>query len=333
MGVNKLQQLLNTYAKNVIFEKDLKEYKNNIVAVDTSIMLYQFFSAMVGIELKTSTNIQTSHIYGMVNKILMMLKNKTYPIFVFDGKPPKMKLDKLNARKQIKENAKYKLENNEYDNIIDKHKLLKQTITITNEQIDDCKQIIELFGLPYINAIGEADPQCAYLVRAGIAKFTISEDMDLLAFGSNLLRNFGNTTKTKKIVQMNIDLILKQMNISMTQFIDICILLGTDYNESIKNIGVKRAFHIIKKYSTIENFLEHEKDKYEIPELFIENYKTIREYFLHPPNIIVYTPFKWNEPKYEDLNNILKNKFEFGNKKIETLVSTLHKCYSDFATS
>ena len=41
------------------------------------------------------------------------------------------------------------------------------------------------------------------------------------------------------------------------QFIDLCILLGCDYCESIRGIGPKRAIDLIKRHKTIENIVEH----------------------------------------------------------------------------
>ena len=41
------------------------------------------------------------------------------------------------------------------------------------------------------------------------------------------------------------------------QFIDMCILLGCDYCDSIRGIGPKRAVDLIKQHRTIEGILKH----------------------------------------------------------------------------
>lgn len=41
------------------------------------------------------------------------------------------------------------------------------------------------------------------------------------------------------------------------QFIDLCILLGCDYCESIRGVGPKKAFELIKTYGDIETILEN----------------------------------------------------------------------------
>lgn len=50
------------------------------------------------------------------------------------------------------------------------------------------------------------------------------------------------------------------MEISYVQFIDLCILCGSDFTKTtIKNIGIKKSLKLIKEYNTIENIIEHLK--------------------------------------------------------------------------
>eukprot|EP01052_Picozoa_sp_SAG31_P020990 SAG31_NODE_1601_length_7786_cov_33.553272_8_plen_83_part_00 len=42
----------------------------------------------------------------------------------------------------------------------------------------------------------------------------------------------------------------------MDQFIDVCVLCGCDYADSIRGIGPKKAFEMIKKYGTIEKLVD-----------------------------------------------------------------------------
>ena len=41
------------------------------------------------------------------------------------------------------------------------------------------------------------------------------------------------------------------------QFIDLCILMGCDYCDSIKGIGPKRAIELIKQHRSIDNIIKH----------------------------------------------------------------------------
>lgn len=51
------------------------------------------------------------------------------------------------------------------------------------------------------------------------------------------------------------------------KFIDLCILLGCDYCDTIKGIGPKTALKLIKEYKSIENILKHLDDKHEVKPL------------------------------------------------------------------
>lgn len=71
------------------------------------------------------------------------------------------------------------------------------------------------------------------------------------------------------------------MEIFSFQFIDLCILLGCDYCESIRGIGPKRAIELVSQYECIEEILKNiDKNKYIVPEDW--NYEQARKLFISP---------------------------------------------------
>lgn len=65
------------------------------------------------------------------------------------------------------------------------------------------------------------------------------------------------------------------------QFVDLCILLGCDYCESIRGIGPKRAIELVSQYKCIEEILKNiDKSKYIVPEDW--NYEQARGLFHNP---------------------------------------------------
>lgn len=65
------------------------------------------------------------------------------------------------------------------------------------------------------------------------------------------------------------------------QFIDLCILLGCDYCDSIKGIGPKRAMELIKQHRNLETVLKNiDKKKYSVAEDWM--YKEARQLFQEP---------------------------------------------------
>jgi len=56
------------------------------------------------------------------------------------------------------------------------------------------KNLLQLFGLPFITAPGEAEAQCAYLDFTNITEGSITEDSDVWLFGARrVYKNFFST--------------------------------------------------------------------------------------------------------------------------------------------
>jgi len=59
----------------------------------------------------------------------------------------------------------------------------------------DAKHLVQLMGLPCIEAPCEAEAQCAELCKEGKAFATVTEDMDALTFGTPVLIRGLNSKK------------------------------------------------------------------------------------------------------------------------------------------
>lgn len=139
----------------------------------------------------------------------------------------------------------------------------KRNIKITKQMTADAKTMLSLMGLPVIEAYSEAEAQCVLLVKAKKADAVASEDMDCLTFGAPLqLRGFTQRkSKNDPITEIELSMILKELDLTMDEFIDMCILCGCDYTKSIDGLGPSGAFKLIKEYKTIEKCLEALKEK------------------------------------------------------------------------
>jgi len=115
------------------------------------------------------------------------------------------------------------------------------------------EELCKHLSIPYYVAHQEAESFSTYLCKTNQVELVITEDSDVLAYGcpvwiSNVGTN-GNCTEVR------IDDVLRQMEFTMEQFIDFCILCGTDFNETIKGVGSVSAYKAIKEFQTIEAFL------------------------------------------------------------------------------
>ncbi len=219
---------------------------------------------------------------------------------------------------------------NVVDDEDEKIKLLKRSVVVNSTQMNECKEILRSIGLPVIEAEEEADSQCAYLSKKNLVYGIASEDMDLLTFGTKkLIRNFS-ISKNKQMLEISLDKILEDFEMTMDQFIDLCILLGCDYSSTIKGIGTKKAFSFIKKYKSIEgviSFINESKTKrYKVPENF--RYKEAREYFKRCVSCNVERKeLQWNNPDIEKFKELLES-YEFSEKKISKQIKRV-KNYND----
>lgn len=159
-----------------------------------------------------------------------------------------------------------------------------QIIDITEQDISTLKQIMTYLGIPYIQANCEAETLATYLCNNNKAKIVISEDSDVLAYlkenGISISKIDMNTGKCVVIYKKEL---LKEMKMTNLQFLDFCILSGTDYNENIYRQGIVSSEKYILKYKSIENFIKNVNSDIKKPLEFdrIKNYKEIRNIFLH----------------------------------------------------
>ncbi|PVU89033.1 hypothetical protein BB561_005592 [Smittium simulii] len=83
---------------------------------------------------------------------------------------------------------------------------------------------------------------------------TASEDLDVLAFGGKkLFRMFSTDCESF----LEIDRVIAQIELGLNykQFVDLCILLGTDFSNTIPGVGPVKALGLIQKYKSIEGII------------------------------------------------------------------------------
>lgn len=328
MGIKNLGKLLQKYAPDTIEIFSINHYKGEIIAMDTSILIYQYITAIrnTGMDLTNSKGEITTHIHAIINKTICLLERNIKPVYIFDGKAPDLKKAILDKRHAERKKAAEKMKKMDGDQ---KTKFFKRSTVVTREQMEECKEILAALGIPAIQSIEEADSQCANLAKMGLVSGVSSEDMDILTFGTpKLLRNFS---ACKGVKEISLDNVLSELEITQDQFIDLCILLGCDYCPTIKGVGMVRALSVIKEYGSIENFLKNsdkvKKGTYKVPDNF--HYKKARKYFKHPPvHKLGKKDIKYKKPKWKTLKKLLVEKYEFDTKKVDKQIAKLKKCLS-----
>jgi len=210
-----------------------------------------------------------------------------------------------------------------------KHVWLKETVRVTPKHNEEAKKLLRLMGIPIIEAPGEAEAQCAALTQAGIVFGVGSEDMDSLTFGSTILLRHLTFSEAREMTIKEISLarVLDELKFSMDEFIDLCILLGCDYCDSIRGIGPVRALEFMRKYRSLEEIVKHlDKDKYTVPDSF--DYSQVRQLFKKPDVIdsaSLVDSVKWNDPDEEGLVEFLVKEKGFSEERVRNGCAKLKK--------
>lgn len=124
---------------------------------------------------------------------------------------------------------------------------------VTTIMINECQQLLTLFGLPYITAPMEAEAQCAELVSLGLVDGIVTDDSDIFLFGGT--RVYKNMFNQSKFVECYLTSDFeKEYALHRRKLISFAHLLGSDYTEGIPGIGPVTALEIITEFSNLEEF-------------------------------------------------------------------------------
>lgn len=337
MGIKGLNRLIADNVIGAVKSSEMKTFFGRKVAIDASMCLYQYLIAVRQSDGSQLTNIEgetTSHLSGFFYRTIRMIDNGLKPMYVFDGKPPEMKTGELMKRTEVKKKAQAEFEKlkEEGGSIEDVTKFERRTVRVTREQNEDVKKLLKLMGIPYVEAPCEAEAQCAELAKAGKVYAAASEDMDTLCYNPPYLLRHLTFSEARKIPvdEIKTSAVVEGLELSKESFVDLCILLGCDYVDSIKGIGPINALKLIKEFGSIEKILEHFKEnpkKYSrnpIPENWL--YKEARELFLNP-EVIPGTQInlKWDHPDIDGLIEFMCKQNGFSEERIRSGAAKLSK--------
>ncbi|KIJ64653.1 hypothetical protein HYDPIDRAFT_175575 [Hydnomerulius pinastri MD-312] len=268
MGIKGLTALLSEHAPKAIVEHDIKTLFGRKVAIDASMSIYQFLIAVRqkdGEMLTNDAGETTSHLMGFFYRTIRIVENGIKPAYVFDGRPPELKSGVLSKRFEKREEAKAEGEEaKETGTVEDLDKFSRRQVKVTREHNEECQRLLRLMGIPVVVAPSEAEAQCAELARGGKVYAAGSEDMDTLTFAAPILYRHLTFSEAKKapISEIVLEKALEGLEMDMSQFIDLCILLGCDYLEPIKGIGPKSALKLVREHGGLEGVVEHLREKY-----------------------------------------------------------------------
>ena len=281
MGIHNLHKFLRSKCPEIYKEEPLSNYQFKKCAVDISLYIFKYITIFG----------EDAWLSAIINLISCLRRNEIHACFIYDTSSPVEKLGERQERREKRdkldtkimelttalekakltgeiddilvstvENTKQKrllgganvkkvnLEDIEYEI----ERIKKQSVHLTSNDFQMTKDIFDILGVPYFQAPMEAETTCADLCKRGIVDFVLSEDTDVLAYGAPLFLTKINTSTDTCVVVKHQD-ILDELEFTSEQFLDFCIMCGTDYNKNIFKIGPEKAYKLIKEHGSIDN--------------------------------------------------------------------------------
>ncbi|MEM2372611.1 MAG: flap endonuclease-1 [Thermofilaceae archaeon] len=318
----------------VKIEIELEQLAGKVIVLDAYNALYQFLTTIRqpdGTPLMDALGRVTSHLNGLFYRTINLLEKGLKIAYIFDGKPPELKAAELERRTKWREEAERKYtEALEKGDLEEARLYAQQASRLSSLMVEDAKTLLNLMGIPWVQAPADGEAQAAFMTTRNDAWATASQDYDSLLYGSTrLIRNLTITGRRKlprkdeyievKPELIELDKILRSYELSREQLVYVAILIGTDFNPGgVRGIGPKKALKIIKEFP---NFTVIEKNiewsfpvkPHEIAKIFLE------------PEVTEDYQLEWRAPDKDGIIEFLCNEHQFSRERVENALERIEK--------
>ncbi len=235
MGIRNLMKFIKEFAPGAMERASLADLRGLRVALDASIFVYQWHHVERTWGARDVNEKYTHHIRGAFALVAALVAVGATPVFVFDGPPPACKAAALAKR--------------------------EPAARVPREVFEGVMELLRLMKIPIVVAAGEAEAQAAWLAKGGFVDIVATEDTDAIVFGAPRVARGLSATGAALVIVDRAKLITESA-LGETSFVDLCILLGSDYTGTLPGIGYKRAIALIKKHGSIEKVMD------DVPKVF-----------------------------------------------------------------
>jgi len=310
-------------------QTSLKALKGTSFAIDASIEIHQFLALVRkrdGSLFSDSQGRVTSHLIGLLTRTSRLIDMK--PVFIFDGKPNPLKRRTIEMRRDARKKAEA-----EYVEAVSKKDYSKawskavMTGRVTGLVLEDSKHLLTLMGIPWLEALEDAEAQASFMAARGDVWAVGSKDYDCLLYGAPILARYLTLTGREwlpaqrrsrplipELIRLSENLAL--LGITREQLVDLAILVGTDFNQGVKGIGPKKALKLVHDYGSIEQMPEEIRSK------LTEDLNNVRQVFLKPRVLEKYL-LKRSPPDRDGLIRFLSEERGFNKERVERLTERL----------
>ncbi|KZV21597.1 exonuclease 1-like [Dorcoceras hygrometricum] len=285
MGIQGLLPLL----KSIMMPIHVKELEGCFVAVDTYSWLHKgalSCSTDLCKEHDVASISAFRHIDYCMHRVNMLRHYGVKPILVFDGGHLPMKSEQeIKRARSRKENLARAMEHESNGNLSAAYECYQKAVDISPSVAHDLIQVLKQNNVSYVVAPYEADAQMTFLALSKQVEAVITEDSDLIAFGCPRIiykmDKFGHGVEFKNtLLKQNKDLDFR--GFTQMMLLEMCILSGCDYLQSLPGMGLKKSHTLMKKFKCHEKVIKHLKyNGVEVTPLYEEAFKRAIMTFKH----------------------------------------------------
>ncbi|KAI5148612.1 exonuclease 1 [Enteropsectra breve] len=283
MGITGLLPLV----KPIMQKKSIKAYAGSAIGIDGHAWLHQALPVSASDLYFNKMN--DKYIAIFMSKVDSLLDNGIRPVVVFDGDsfaPKSLTNAKRKAqRDKCKMEIEFFIKNN---NMAKARELMKRCVSVTPLIVYNLIKALVARSIEYIISPYEADAQLYYLQKIKYIDYILTEDSDLIPYGgTRILYKYNGVN----VEEYNADKLHKCRGSFFSEnILDICILSGCDYADSIKGVGLNTAHKKLEETRTVKNFIElMASSKKSVPSSYMSTFLSAKLTFLHH---IVFDPVK-----------------------------------------
>ena len=124
--------------------------------------------------------------------------------------------------------------------------------TMTDEMKAEVIQLIQLFGIPYVESPAEAEAQCVKLEELGLVDGIVTEDSDVFVFGGQSV--YKNIFDDQKYVETYLAKDAKSdLALGRNEMVALAMLLGGDYTDGVKGVGIVNGMEVLQAFDVSES--------------------------------------------------------------------------------
>lgn len=287
MGVRKVNSIYTFYGKH---QSRLSYYSGGLMIIDALSVIYRdgIGRRNTGSDVVDINGNPISELYACLKIAMKCMKDHVVPIFVFDGASPESRTTSLERRQNDKHKAQENL--NDIHKIINRNELMentnsnemeylnnqmikmyKRSFRINWKNINQTIKMLRSMGIPVVEAVNEADSQCAAIARYYDDGRTVvlTDDFDAILYGAPKIIRLS-TLYSSQIEEFNVDNFISNASkmtqsqynnpFAMNNFIECCCLMGTDYCNGLgmdfptifsiycaNNMSISQVFNSLRK--------------------------------------------------------------------------------------